>query len=102
MFFSFHNSVSYVGSHEPTSSSDRSLIDQIPFCISLQIATETRLFLSASLKIIATDEELPVFHVMICGLDIGIRLVPAPLRLKEVVRKPELVANHCPPFLCIK
>ncbi len=87
MPLSFHSSVSKVGSHEPTEAAVRSTIFQLPLLISVVIAAEALLTLSSSLKIKVVERFSPFCHVIICGLEIGIALVPPPLKLKAVLQK---------------
>src|SRR6476659_10040365 len=86
--FSFHNSVSYVGSHEPTEEEDKSITFQSLLARFLLIAAETLFPLSSSRNIKAAARFLPLFHVTICGREMGIRFVPPPLRLKPVFLNP--------------
>ena len=58
------------------------------------MATEILFSRFASLKIMAAFKKLPDLQAMICGLDMGIRLVPAPLKLKAVLRKSRFFVIH--------
>src|SRR5688500_17486741 len=91
VLFSFQSSVSYVGSQEPSSMLERSLIFQFCFSKFLITTAEGLLPLSSSLKINTAEILFALPFTNTCGLDMGICLVPTPLRLKGVFRKFKLI-----------